>query len=154
MTMTTSCSVNFALCEDADKQLSATNKFKGERQDVGVVKAGEEVDLCPDAGFVSLYIFLLDDFEGNMTGWMDEPDGVLVESQRDSETQRLSSFDPYEMTNQDINATYNTHRFFLTPSLMVAPCREFANIPISKSHNPCYEPSNQYTNQHQLVEGG
>ena len=51
------------------------------------------------------------------------------------------------MTNQDINATYNTHRFFLTPSLMVAPCREFANIPISKSQNPCHEPSNQYTNQ-------
>jgi len=48
-----------------------------------VVKAGEEVDLCPDAGFVSLYVFLLDDFEGNMTGWMDEPDGVLVESERD-----------------------------------------------------------------------
>jgi len=48
-----------ALCEDAVKQLSATNKFKGERHDVGVVKAGEEVDLCPDAGFVSLYIFFL-----------------------------------------------------------------------------------------------
>jgi len=48
-----------------------------------VVKAGEEVDLCPDAGFVSLYVFILDDFEGNMTGWMDKPDGVLVESERD-----------------------------------------------------------------------
>jgi len=48
-----------------------------------VIKAGEEVDLCPDADFVSLYIFLLDDFEGNMTGWMDEPDGVLVKSKRD-----------------------------------------------------------------------
>ena len=49
-----------------------------------MVKAGEKVDLCPDAGFVSLYIFLLDDFEGNMTGWTDELDGVLVESERDS----------------------------------------------------------------------
>ena len=48
-----------------------------------MVKAGEEVDLCPDAGFVSLYVFILDDFEGNMTGWMDKPDGVLVESERD-----------------------------------------------------------------------
>jgi len=45
-----------------------------------MVKAGEEVDLCPDAGFVSLYVFFLDDFESDMTGWMDEPDGVLVES--------------------------------------------------------------------------
>jgi len=54
-----------------------------ETDDVGVVKAGKEVDLCPDAGFVSLYIFLLDDFEGNMTGWMDELDGVLVASERD-----------------------------------------------------------------------
>jgi len=49
-----------------------------------VVKAGKEVNLCPDAGFISLYIFLLDDFEGNMTGWTDELDGVLVESERDS----------------------------------------------------------------------
>ena len=45
-----------------------------------MVKAGEEVDLCPDGGFVSLYVFLLDDLEGDMTGWMDEPDGVLVET--------------------------------------------------------------------------
>ena len=28
-----------------------------ETDDVGVVKAGEEVDLCPDAGFLSLYFF-------------------------------------------------------------------------------------------------
>jgi len=48
-----------------------------------VIKAGEKVDLCPDTGLVSLYVFLLDDFEGGMTGWMDEPDGVLVESERD-----------------------------------------------------------------------
>ena len=48
-----------------------------------MVKAGEKVDLCPDAGFVSLYVFFLDDFEGDMTGWMDEPDGVLVKSERD-----------------------------------------------------------------------
>ena len=48
-----------------------------------MVKAGEEVDLCPDAGFVSPYIFLLDDFEDNMTGRIDEPDSVLVESERD-----------------------------------------------------------------------
>jgi len=48
-----------------------------------VVKAGEEVDLCPDAGFVSLYVFFLDDFEGDMTGQMDKPDSVLVESERD-----------------------------------------------------------------------
>ena len=48
-----------------------------------MVKAGKEVDLCPDAGFIFLYIFLLDDFEGNMMGWIDEPDGVLVESERD-----------------------------------------------------------------------
>jgi len=54
-----------------------------ETDNVGVVKAGEEVDLCPDAGFVSLYVFFLDDFEGDMTGWMDEPDGVLVKSERD-----------------------------------------------------------------------
>ena len=51
-----------------------------ETDGVGVVKAGEEVDLCPDDGFVSLYVFLLDDLEGDMTGWMDEPDGVLVET--------------------------------------------------------------------------
>jgi len=47
-----------------------------------VVKAGEEVDFCPDTGFVSLYIFHLDDFEGDMTGWIDEQDGVLVDSER------------------------------------------------------------------------
>ena len=41
---------------------------KRETDDVGVVKAGEEVDLCQDAGFVSLYVFLLDDLEGDMTG--------------------------------------------------------------------------------------
>jgi len=52
---------------------------KKETDNVG---AGEEVDLCPDTGFDSLYVFLLDDFEGDMTGWMDEPDGVLVESER------------------------------------------------------------------------
>jgi len=46
-----------------------------------VVKAGKEVDLCPDAGFISLYIF--DDSESNMMGWIDEPDGVLVKSERD-----------------------------------------------------------------------
>jgi len=77
-----------------------------------VVKAGEEVDLCPDAGFVSLYIFLLDDFEGNMTE-MDEPDGVLVESERDDVVLKrhaqMVAYEPflgdgaYEMTNQDIN---------------------------------------------------
>ena len=50
-----------------------------ETDDVGVVKAGEKVDLCPDAGFVSLYVFFLDDLEGDMTGCMDEPD-VLVET--------------------------------------------------------------------------
>jgi len=38
-----------------------------------VVKAGEKVDHCPDDGSVSLYVFLLDDLESDMTGWMDEP---------------------------------------------------------------------------------
>ena len=48
-----------------------------------MVKAGEKVDLCPDDGFVSLHVFLLDDLDGDMMKWMDEPDGVLVESERD-----------------------------------------------------------------------
>ena len=49
-----------------------------ETDDVGVVKASEEVDLCPDTGFVSLYSFFLDDRKGNVAGRMDEPEGVLA----------------------------------------------------------------------------
>jgi len=41
-------------------------QVKKETGDVGVVKAGEEVDLCPDVGFLSLYVFFLDDLEGDV----------------------------------------------------------------------------------------
>jgi len=43
-------------------------RVKKETDDVGVVKATEEVDLCPDAGFVSLYYFFVDDPEGDVAG--------------------------------------------------------------------------------------
>ena len=48
-----------------------------------MVETSEKVDLCPDTGFVSLYAFFLDDFEGDVAGWMDEPEGVLAEHERD-----------------------------------------------------------------------
>jgi len=47
-----------------------------ETDDVGVVKASEEVDLCPDSGFVSLLMTL------RVMWWMDEPEGVLPGSER------------------------------------------------------------------------
>jgi len=47
-----------------------------------VVKASEEIDLCPDAGFVSLSFFL-DNLEGDLVGWMDETEDVVAGSERD-----------------------------------------------------------------------
>ena len=57
-------------------------RVKKETDDVGVVKADEEIDLCPDPSFVSLSFFL-DNLEGDLAGWMDETENVLAGSERD-----------------------------------------------------------------------
>ena len=43
-------------------------------------------------------------------------------------------------------ATHSSHFSHTPPSLMVAPSREFANIPVSVNKNHCHEQSNQHTN--------
>jgi len=58
-------------------------RVKKETDDVGVVKADEEIDLCPDPSFVSLSFFL-DNLEGDLAGWMDEPEDILAGSERET----------------------------------------------------------------------